>query len=48
MRIICFAPFYEWGLDYNPNLWMAEELKAHPELTETITDFDKRFAIIEP
>ena len=32
-KCVCFAPFYEWGLDYNPNLWMAEELKAHPELT---------------
>lgn len=32
-RSVCFAPFYEWGLDYNPNQWLAEELADHPELT---------------
>ena len=37
-KCVCFAPFYEWGLDYNPNLWMAEELKAHPELTARVVD----------
>ncbi len=32
-RAVCFAPFYEWGLDYNPNLWLKQQLSGHPELT---------------
>lgn len=39
----CFAPFYEWGLDYNPNQWLAKEILNHPELVGFgVVDFNKK------